>query len=469
MKNLFLIILICIFSVNANSQIQIATSFSTNATKNHNQRKIVRDYDHNIFVFYEDVLNGSSAIYFVCYDSLTSIWSQPEFLTFGNSPAAAIGPTDSIYIAYLSNDLNNKVMLMKKIPGGNWFPPFQISMADSLLNNLPVADVDNEGRIVIAWIEKGSIEDKIIFYKNGLTSEIYSSESITDLSLATDLLYSDERIFIAIEEFGNRVKFFQFYNIEDMEVLLDTLGTKPCQSIGVYAPGLFMDLFPRLMYIDNNNNVSLASIIFDNNFVLIGPYTLVEGPIDDIAIDDILQPIGFSFLYSDADGLYHSFAGHSDMPDVTLIDWLPPIYSNSSIAYKHFSATIVDFIWVVGSGGSYPIYYKRSNKIPYNPGTNIKTNNATGDITLWLSPNPFKDRISFTVTGTEIAQPEVKIYDLRGSLIKVINVDGLVDNGNSYSFQWNGQNESGSAVKTGTYILNITMGKSILNNLIVKE
>ena len=84
-------------------------------------------------------------------------------------------------------------------------------MADSLDNLLPVADVDMEEKILVSWIERGNPDDKVMFYKNGQVSELYASDSISDLSLSTGLqLTMDINVFLALEESGNRVKFFRF-------------------------------------------------------------------------------------------------------------------------------------------------------------------------------------------------------------------------------------------------------------------
>jgi hypothetical protein len=469
MKNLIITLLIILgFALQANSQTLIATCNTEFATMNHNQRKIVRDYDHHIYVFYQDYINGSWGIYQVIYDSLTSSWSQPDYLVPGNNPAAAIGFTDSIFLTYRSNDESGKIMLMKKAPDGDWLPPVQISMADSLDNLLPVAEVDMEEKVLVSWIERGNPDDKVMFYKNGTVNEIYVSDSISDLSLSTSLQWNiDNAFFVALEESGERVKFFKFYDINEMEIYLDTLGTKPCQSIGAYSPGNWESLFPRLMYIDDEKNLSLSSVdSWGSYYYIYGPYVLVDGLVFDVAIDDELDPIGFGFLYSDNNGFYNAFASHSEVPEATIIDWLPTYCYNFSIAYKHFSPTIVDFIWMQNSGQDYGIYYKRSNKIPYDPGLNIKVNKDSGN-ELWFSSNPFKDKIALKLYTNEATRPTVKICDLRGSVIK--SITEITHQGDCFSFEWDGENESGSEVNSATYILNITIGKHVLNNLIVKE
>jgi hypothetical protein len=465
MKRFVFVLMAMGLATGAYPQTIIATIQNSQATENHNQRKIIRDYDNHVYVFYQDFVEGSWGIYQVVYESLSSGWSEPEYLVPGNNPAAAIGFTDSIFLTYRSNDESGKIMLMKKAPGGDWFPPVQISMADSLDNLLPVADVDMEEKVLISWIERGNPDDKVMFYKKGQVNELYSSDSISDLSLSTSLqMTMDTSVFLALEESGERVKFFKFINPNEMELLLDTLGTRPCQSIGVYAPIGLDDLYPRLMYLDQSNNISLAS--FESSIYQIGPYILVSASVNDLAIDDELEPIGFGFLYSDNNGFYYAFASHTFVPQATIMDDYPESCFNFSIAYKHFSATNVDYIWMESSGLSNKIYYKRSNKIPYDPGLDIKVNKDNGN-ELWFSSNPFRDKISLKLYTKEATQPAVKIYDLNGSVIKTITE--ITYQGDYFSFEWDGRNESGSRVNSATYILNITIGKHTLNNLIVKE
>jgi flagellar hook assembly protein FlgD len=116
---------------------------------------------------------------------------------------------------------------------------------------------------------------------------------------------------------------------------------------------------------------------------------------------------------------------------------------------------------------NYDIYYKRSNKIEYIPGINVNAYNDTKDILVTLSSNPFITVINLNITGSELIKPFVKIYDLAGRLIKTI--EEINYSGNSYSCLWTGVNETGNEVKAGSYIINIKMGKHVLNNLIVKE
>lgn len=468
MKKFYSILFCFGILASATSQTLIATSRSQDATKNHNQRKIVRDYNHHVFVFYQDVINDTNSIYFVRYDSLTSSWSQPEFVTNGTSPAVGIDPyMDTIFLAYQTDELNSRIMLMKKFPDGGWDSPEQISLADSLPNVMPVADVENWGSMIVSWIEKGISADKVQLYRNGEVIEIYSDTSITDFSMATSLAITmEQNIFFALEKNGSHVNYFLFKN-NSLSSIADSDGNLPCQSIGSYAPGAIYSTVERIIYKDDNDDIMMNSIeIYGNNFNSWGTYTLIDGPVTNVLIDDVLMPIGFSFLFVKNDVLYHAFSGHDFTPNVTIIDQLGNNPFNPSIAYKHFSAMVVDFVWMEDVGDNeYNIYYKRSNKIAYTIG--IDENDHPEGLSLRGSPNPFTNRILLKVYTVSEEVPVMKLYDLRGSVVKTLN--GIISGDHEFTFEWNGRNESGVEVKSGTYIVTADEAGKRVNGLIIKN
>ncbi len=71
MKRFILVLMVLGLAIGAYSQTMIATVQNSQATENHNQRKIVRDYNHHVYVFYQDFVAGSWGIYQVIHDSLT--------------------------------------------------------------------------------------------------------------------------------------------------------------------------------------------------------------------------------------------------------------------------------------------------------------------------------------------------------------------------------------------------------------
>ena len=106
-------------------------------------------------------------------------------------------------------------------------------------------------------------------------------------------------------------------------------------------------------------------------------------------------------------------------PQSTIIDAISPGVVSISLSLTSISARplLIIFGWRVPDR-IIDIYYKRSNKIPYDPGVNIKVNKDNGN-ELWFSSNPFRDKISLKLYTKEETQPAVKIYDLKGSVIKI--------------------------------------------------
>jgi lipoprotein-anchoring transpeptidase ErfK/SrfK len=89
MKFQFLVLFI-LGVTTAFSQTLIATSKHPQATAYHNQRKIVRDSEDNIYIVYQDSTENETSIYGVWFDREIEIWSNPFFISRGKSPNIAI-------------------------------------------------------------------------------------------------------------------------------------------------------------------------------------------------------------------------------------------------------------------------------------------------------------------------------------------------------------------------------------------
>ncbi len=277
----------------------------------------------------------------------------------------------------------------------------------------------------------------------------------------------NEDIYLALEESDNHVKYFAITNT-GLDTLFESEGTLPCQSIGHYAPGYDdQTILGRFIYRDNSNELQLNNLIrWTNTYNLWGPVWLIDEPVDDVLIDDVLTPIGFSFLYIKNNTLYHGFQGQDFSSNVTIMDQIGDDPFNPSIAYKHFSPIIVDFVWMKDMGDNeYNIYYKRSYKIEYTIG--IDENNPPKGLSLRGSPNPFTNRIVLKVYTVSKKMPVLKIYDLRGNVIKT--VDGINSGDQEFTFEWNGKNESGVEVQSGTYIVTTDDSGKSVNGLIIKQ
>jgi len=71
-----------------------------------------------------------------------------------------------------------------------------------------------------------------------------------------------------------------------------------------------------------------------------------------------------------------------------------------------------------------------------------------------ILPNPFTDKVKFTIPGT---LKEIQIVDLQGKLVTKITEP-----------QWNGQNNDGEAVPRGTYVMIVITHESVYTEKLVK-
>jgi cyclophilin family peptidyl-prolyl cis-trans isomerase len=74
-----------------------------------------------------------------------------------------------------------------------------------------------------------------------------------------------------------------------------------------------------------------------------------------------------------------------------------------------------------------------------------------------LSPNPFRERVSLAYSSTKAGNLDIKVYDIKGRLVKADNVQSKTGLNN---WTWNGQDYSGRVAAPGIYIISITSGDS---------
>jgi len=66
-------------------------------------------------------------------------------------------------------------------------------------------------------------------------------------------------------------------------------------------------------------------------------------------------------------------------------------------------------------------------------------------------PNPFREKIRIEITDWQTEVPQVEIYDIRGQLVKKIEL--LSHSHPTYFFEWDGQNQQNFQVATGIYFV----------------
>ncbi|KAA3610560.1 MAG: T9SS C-terminal target domain-containing protein [Calditrichaeota bacterium] len=83
--------------------------------------------------------------------------------------------------------------------------------------------------------------------------------------------------------------------------------------------------------------------------------------------------------------------------------------------------------------------------------TSVEQNSDTADrFSLAANyPNPFNPSTTLAFTLEKSQRVSLKIYDLKGRLVKTL-MDGILDSG-GHQYRWNAQNQSGQRVSSGVY------------------
>ena len=94
----------------------------------------------------------------------------------------------------------------------------------------------------------------------------------------------------------------------------------------------------------------------------------------------------------------------------------------------------------------------------YSIGAMAPANNLSAVV---VYPNPVN--FSTSVRGTVkfenlMADSRIKIFNLKGKLVKTLNPDTLANDGSSGKAEWDGKNEDGETVGFGLYLYHITSG-----------
>lgn len=90
MKSNVVVAVFMLMAINISAQTLIATSNNSQATANHNQRKIVRDSFENVYVIYADIIENNPVIMGLRYEEVSDTWSDPEEIAPGQNPTLSV-------------------------------------------------------------------------------------------------------------------------------------------------------------------------------------------------------------------------------------------------------------------------------------------------------------------------------------------------------------------------------------------
>lgn len=451
-----------LMAINISAQTIIATSNNPQATANHNQRKIVRDSYDNVYVIYADFIENNSVIMGLQYEPDSDTWSDPVEITPGQNPTLSVSDDDKFFLVYESIGIEPQILYRSSDDFVGWTNPMQLSPEGTLsLVQLPVADVDSAGVLNVLWIEMPEVPgDFNLIYcavQNDIILEsnvVISKPMITDIAIANHLQYFDDEIYCAIQFETDSLIFIRgFYHMDTSVTVYEAMGSMPCISYNFFEE--FMPDYQLVRFLFKGD-YSLNEIGYNPNNSSILIDEINESNVDFICIDNVLPPIGYSFLYMQQDQLNHGF---SYGPMFGWLEHMETIsgdnISNPSIAYKHFNPLYVDFIWTEGNGPNYEIYYMRDEKHQYVPGYE-EPNNALG-FSLTGKPNPFSKEISLHIDVIDKAEtPAINIYNTNSQLIKTFDFSNNLNG--KYSFVWDATGKTGEFVKPGIYLVQCTAG-----------
>jgi hypothetical protein len=111
------------------------------------------------------------------------------------------------------------------------------------------------------------------------------------------------------------------------------------------------------------------------------------------------------------------------------------------------------------TGGTGEIYFSQSDMI------SSSKNTFTSNATLQVSPNPFNKECRIICSTDKKDYTSVKIYSFSGLLINTL-LEGYYTDG-SFELLWNGKDQNGKEVKSGTYLVRLISGRHVKTKSLV--
>lgn len=462
MKKLLLLTIVSVFAMQCFAQTLIATSNHTQATANHNQRKIVRDSDENIFVVFVDWVDQKNVVKGVSYDRSAQQWGDPFFIAYGTNPTLAITADDHIHLIMEANTTPEAILHLQSNNFVTWSPADTISSPGEV-SYLPVADVDASGKLNVLWRQQNNDYTRSVIYAAIVDGEpvvpqtVLTKTFIDDIAIANHLQYVDDNLFFAVRYDMDTIGFFVSTNgMDSFDLLYTTQGMQPCIS---YNSSWYSSDggSARFLYINLAYQLCEAEVFNYSSWNVVGPVIMpLQEAVDYVCIDDLAPETGFSFLSLSQGLLRHNFSYGLQWENwmITMENIVGNGIVNPSICYKHFSFDYVDFIWTNNASGNNEIYYMRDEKYIY---IGIDDPDTDKGFSITGNPNPFSDQIAINISvEKETDKPQLEIYNHIGQRVKT--VVPVQNDALHYYFWWNGTDDSGSTLAPGAYIIVCTAG-----------
>lgn len=468
MKFILTIIILLGALLNNYSQRLIATSKYPYATANHNQRKVIRDSNENIYIVYTDSLPNSLSIKGLYYNKIDDKWTEPVIICEGNNPSLAISEQDKIYLLFQSNDTLSQVKMKSSNDFSIWTDSKTLS--DTLFKSfIPVADTDSDGILNIIWVQDNKngtnscVYAKVQNEESLLSRVITTKDQIKDIAIANSLDYQNNTLYFAYQYSMDSIVFCSTEDyMSSIDSVYRTTGTQPgitYNQVTVNDNG--ENGIVRLLYLDDNNNL-IEHELFEGEECCPEDEIINRSKVDYICVDDLMPPIGYSYLFIRNDSLFHGFSHGRSWPRM-ILDTIStnPIYP--SIGYKKFNVEHIDFIWMETAGSQFNIHYKRDEKYQY---IYPHVDNAPfNGVKITGYPNPFTEFLIINIeTDQGNPSPSVDIFDTKSRLIKSLSPEKI--NKNSFMFRWSVSEDYD--VPQGFYFIRCTIGNQRITKKVIK-
>jgi len=462
-KTVILCIALAMLTLGTEAQTLIATSSYPNATANHNQRKIVRDLNDNIYVVFVDRINLEKTIKGVKFDQKSKQWSNAIPIAKGDHPTLSISRSGEIHLVFESDESVRKIKHSRTTDFINWTPETTIS--DSASNaRIPVADIDKSGNLNVLWIQENDGLTSSLIYARiqadtlTLKKTVTTQKEINDIAIANHLQYYSDVLIFALQHSTDSLQFFRTTDsLASFDTIYSARGSQPCISYNSFNGGdLAEESSIRMLYLDTLSQlVEVESTVAPKNNNQLSVRKLSSNQTSYLCIDDVQAPIGYSFLFMQHENLYHGFSCGAECGWYTLLDTIQGNPLFPSLAYKTFSYDHIDFVWMKNNGNGYDIFYKREDKYRQ---VGIRDDELGKGFSVTGYPNPFTDRLTISITTVKQKEnPVIEIYNTNSQLIQTLI--GRHTSSNHYSLVWDGTNQKNEKVTPGMYILLCRVGQ----------
>ena len=114
---------------------------------------------------------------------------------------------------------------------------------------------------------------------------------------------------------------------------------------------------------------------------------------------------------------------------------------------------------------SYTGDFEITEMIIANSSSEVTVNTPTAFGLSAAYPNPFNPSVNIPFTIEKLRKISILIFDIGGHLVKTLTQNETISPGN-YQRIWNGSNNLGQAISTGTYFIQISSNHEIFHQKI---